>query len=133
MKADKTVTIVNGVVHPDPIAAPATVTKDMLIGITSTAKPSDRGVLKELVLALAAPAAESVTISVYALDEITKPAAGPDAATIFYLIEAAVVVTGQGVPKRVTGMSGLGGTIYLRVTADTLTTERPLRVIQAET
>lgn len=132
MKADQTVTIVNGDVHPDPIVAPATVGKALLIGITADARPSDRGVMKELVLAFAAPAAESVTLSVYVVDDATNTPAGPDANTIFYLIEAGVVVTGQAVPTRVTGLSGLAGGMYLRVTAETVTENRPLRVIQAE-
>lgn len=133
MKADQTVTIVNGVTHPDPIASPATVGKELLIGITADARPSDRGVMKELVLILAAPDTETVTISVYGVIESTKtPDGSPDANTIFFLIEAGVVVTARGVPSRVTDLSGLAGSIYLRVTADTIAANAILHIIQAE-
>lgn len=135
MKADHSITVPTaGGTDPDPIAAPATVPNDKLIGITPYARPSDRvAVMKELVLALAAPAADSVTVSVYAVDDETKPPAGPDANTIFYPIATGVVVGGQATPVRVTGMSGLEGSVYIRVTAKTVAADRQLRVIGAET
>lgn len=122
---------VNATAMPDPVAAPATVPVEAVLGLPTRPPYGDR--VSATLVALDAPAAESVTLDVFVLDERTAPdpnANEPVTAAIlgarrFYRIATGVAVAGG---SAVALAVPVGGPVYLRRTADTLTTARTLRV-----
>lgn len=130
MKFQGAAQIVNGAAMPDPVANPELVKPESVLGLPI--RPSNGDRVSVLLLALEAPAAESVTVDVFVADEATLPGAGasdPDLATAlaarrFYLIATGVALDGG---EAVSITPALGGPVYLRRTADTLTVARTLR------
>lgn len=128
MQLDAVRTLTNGATDPDPGVA-STISAGLVFA-TRARQPNSDVPNTVLVLALEAPAAESVTVDLYSVFE--DQAAPQDvgnlpgslASSRFYLVASGVVVTGSRLLAREVF---LGGQIYARVTADTLTTPRKLR------
>jgi hypothetical protein len=123
MRFQAHVTVSNGLAGPDPVATPDLVPDALLSSVPDRRAYADASTTRGF-LALDAPAGETVTVSLYALDEATVPTDRPPtgtelAARRFYLLAAAQVVT-AGSLLALTGAPP-GGTIYVRPTADTLT------------
>lgn len=120
--------ITPGVADPDPDVTPQTVTEDQMLGLVGQlAKFDESG--KRLALALEAPSAETVTLSLYHRDEgqalgIALGVLPTSPGTRFYRFAAAVVLTGNVLT---TLDCQIGGPIYARVTADTLAGVRMLK------
>lgn len=120
----------NGVVGPDPIAAPATVPEALLLRLPLTPSATDAPPAVTRIV-LDAPAGETLTVSVYAMDDIIQQrivnADDPTpllALRKFYLLQAGLVLTGGTMALIDSGRGGSFGTLYLRPTADTLTVPR---------
>lgn len=132
MRFQAQLAVVNGVVTVDPVASPEDVPTSELLGLP--ARPFNTDGVRVTLLALDAPAAEDVTVSVFVVDEDTlpdtqsadDPFSGAGAALRrFYLLEGSVTVAGgEAIPLA----TPVGGTLYIQVTADTLTTPRTLHV-----
>jgi hypothetical protein len=128
MQLDAVRTLPNGTVDPDP--GVATTISAGLIFATRQRQPNSDVPNTVLVLALEAPAAETVTVDLYVVFEDSPPPQnvgdlpGAVPSARFYLIASGVVVTGSRLLAR---ECFLGGQVYARVTADTLTTSRKLR------
>lgn len=128
MQLDAVRTLTNGATDPDPGVA-STISAGLVFA-TRARQPNSDVPNTVLVLALEAPAAESVTVDLYSVFE--DQAAPQDvgnlpgalASSRFYLVASGVVITGSRLLAREVF---LGGQVYARVTADTLTTPRKLR------
>ena len=127
MQLDAVRTLTNGTVDPDPGVA-STISAGLVFA-TRQRQPNSDVPNTVLVLALEAPAAETVTVDLYAVIEDSAPPQdvgnlpGAVPSARFFLIATGVVVTGSRLLAR---ECFLGGQIYARVTADTLTTPRKL-------
>lgn len=121
--------VTHGVTGADPLANPEDVTPAEILGLNVRAPGCDI-MGRRLLIALDAGAAETVTISLFALDEQTwnANAEAPDpTARRFYTIATGQVIT-RGVLSEITAKVPPGGAVYVRVTADTLATEGTLKV-----
>lgn len=127
------VSIANGVAAADPVAAPEDVETDLLILLPDRPDAGSGDTSARLILGLIAPAAEAVTLQLWALVEPPRRAGRPQDITVapgdrvFLLIATGVAVTGTELTQVVTNVPP-GGTVYFRRTADTLTTPRVLGV-----
>ncbi len=128
MQLDAVRTLTNGATDPDPGVA-STISAGLVFA-TRARQPSSDVPNTVLVLALEAPSTETVTVDLYAVFEDTSPPQdvgnlpGALANSRFYLIATGVVVTGSRLLAREVF---LGGQVYARVTADTMTVPRKLR------
>jgi len=124
-------TIIPGAATPDPVTSPGDVPESALLRLPKR-NPQDDTPIYALWLALrTATPGDTVTVSLYALDESTLPADGSApttpaqlAARRFYLLAggAGLVLTAGG-PLVLGGIAGApppAGVIYCRRTADTL-------------
>ncbi len=113
----------------DPLAAPADVPPAQIVALAKRAPGCDiTG--RRILLALDAGAGETVTVTLWALDEgtLTPNANAPDAAARrFYTIASAVVVT-RGILQEVTTKVPPGGDVYVQVTADAMAAGGTLRL-----
>jgi hypothetical protein len=124
---DLSLPIVNGVTDPEPVADPDLDTP-ALLRVARLAGDVDNNKANALLLGLEGVAAETVTVSLYAIDDATLPADGvPIATTKYYLIAAAVVVTAH-VLSQVIAAVPLRGFIYVRMTADSIAADRQLKL-----
>lgn len=125
-------TVAPGTIGPDPAASPGTV-PDALLCRLGRQLPQSQPTVIPAWLVLDAPVAETVTLDAWVLDDGTDVDPGADDPTAgladrkFYLLEAAVTLTGGQLYSLVSGTPLAAGTIYLRVTADTLMTTRSVR------
>jgi hypothetical protein len=121
---------VNGVADVDPIAAPATVSPEHILSLLRRQNDCDVDG-RRILLILEAPAAETLTVELWALDDATDPPVFGDVAELstrrWYLFTPApIVVTGSRMIE-VTAIVPAGGKVFARRTADTLTTTRVLK------
>lgn len=129
MRFDGSVTIINGVAAPDPIADPEDVPSALLVNLPERARSSADQLCSRLLLALQAPAAESVTVELWALVEAPERPGRPQDITtapedrIFLRFDVGLVLGGRELVE-VTASVPVGGIVYVRRTADTLTTAR---------
>lgn len=129
MKFQGRVQITNAAAMPEPVASPGSVPPASILHLPVRPPGGDR--VSVLLLALEAPTAEGVTLDVFVVDEATLPSPSADnpetsaalAARRFYRIATGVVVAGGGA---VAVAVPVGGALYLRRTADTLTAPRQL-------
>lgn len=129
MKFDARMTIVNATTDANPISAPGSVLDAKVIG--SPVTPLMGGsVIKRILLGLEGVTTETVTLSLYALDDNLFHSA-VKADWKYHLIAAAVVVT-NGELAEVTAKVPPGGLVYFRVTAETVAANRELVVAFAE-
>ena len=126
MLFDHTRTITNGAADPDPLASPELIVGRLPFVGRRRAGDSER-INSRLIFALDAPVAEGLTVTVYAFDEHVRPEDGGDG---WYIVEAGVAVTGRTVSYVDIPSNGGrdGHPLYVRVTADTLTVPRTLKV-----
>jgi hypothetical protein len=126
MRFPHSVTIPNGASDANPDTNPG----DVLAARLATPEPRgpsrDGGATQRLLLALDGAVAETVTLSIYALDEATLTS-GVAADRRFYLIAAGVVVTAKQLAA-VTGPVPNGGQMYFRVTTETIAADRTLKI-----
>jgi len=123
-------TMVPAFVGPDPVTTPGAVPDAALLRLPLQLTSVDT-LPFSVSLVLDAPAAESVTVDVYVADDAILEAqrkagqTGPVAlaARKFYLLQAGVTLVGSTLFAVGTPLNTLG-TLYLRQTADTLTTSR---------
>lgn len=124
MKIAASITVTAGVVGPDPETNPADVPEGALLRVPDRRSPFDVPILATY-LALAAGAAETVTVEVWAADESTLT--GPPADRKFYRVLTALVLTANRLQLLSPFAAALApmpsGVLYLRQTADTLATE----------
>lgn len=135
MRFDATLAFVNGAAMPDPVAAPATIAFSQLADLRRIVQGTGSAP-KRLLLALEAPAAETLTVDLWALLEppaivgVPDAEAVPPASRVFFRFATGLVLTG-GVMAEVATVVPPGGVIYIRRTADALTTTRFLHVAAA--
>ena len=124
---DLSLPIVNGETDPDPVTTPL-LDVAALLRVGRLAGDVDNNKANALLLGLEGVAAETVTVSLYAIDDKTLPDDGvPIATTKYYLIAAGVVVTAH-VLSEVTAAVPLRGFIYARMTADGVAADRQLKL-----
>lgn len=134
MRFPAIVTVEPGVVGPDPVASPADVPPTLLLRLPSNPAPTEAPSSATWAV-LDAPAAESVTVDVYVLDEGSDVDPNADDPTIglgarrFFLWQTGVSLTGGTVTSLMPAGSPACslGVLYLCPTADTLTTARFVR------
>jgi hypothetical protein len=125
-------TVAPGTTGPDPIASPGAV-PDALLCRLGRQLPQSQPTVVPAWLVLDAPAAESVTADVWVLDGGTDVDPDDDDPTAkrasrrFYRLEASVSLVGGQMYSLASGRPLAAGTLYLRVTATTLTTTRVVR------
>jgi len=110
----------------DPIAAPASVPAARLIDLRS--RESNTMIANRLIVGLHAPAAEALTVEVYALDERDETEKDP-ALLRWSLVGTFVVAGGTTAQSDLSaGPGGFvgGGRFYARITATSLTSTREL-------
>jgi hypothetical protein len=122
-----------GLVGPDPVASPGDVPSELLLRLPAI-MPGTSVSPVSAHLVLDAPAAESVTVDLYVLDEATDVDQTQDDPTAalasrrFYLWDSAVTLTGGTVTAiTVAGVAAVLGSVYVRPTADTLAADRTIR------
>jgi hypothetical protein len=126
MHIDVKRTITNGVTDPDPIANPELVVGALVTHIKTRQVSAD--ILAErMMFALDAPVAETLTVSVYALDQAKEPGAN----AVWYIVATGETVTGRtlsfvDVPPTNSQSFKAGSAIYVRVTTNNLTVPRVL-------
>lgn len=125
MKFDATIPIVNGSSDPDPLTSPGLVPDDKVVAINSQAPPTDRGVTKGLLLALAGTGSEQVTLDIFALDEATQDL--PKANRTYYRFATGVIVIHGRITEVTVGMPP-GGRLYFRQTAETVIADRVMKI-----
>jgi len=125
-------TVEPAIVGPDPAASPGLVPDALLARFGRQFLASQPTVIPAW-LVLDAPAAETVTLDAWVLDDGTDVDPGADDPTAgladrrFYLLEAAITLTGGELYGLASSVPLAVGTLYLRVTADTLTQTRIVR------
>jgi hypothetical protein len=125
-------TVEPAIVGPDPAASPGLVPDALLARFGRQFLVSQPTVIPAW-LVLDAPAAETVTLDAWVLDDGTDVDPGADDPTAgladrrFYLLEAAITLTGGELYGLASSVPLAVGTLYLRVTADTLTQTRIVR------
>jgi hypothetical protein len=121
MRFQDTGAYIEGTADVDPVAAPATIQTDHFFsfGKSVTKTPT------KLILSLVGAGSETVTVDVYALYEHLDENATADdykvAATRWYRFATGQVVT-NGTLAVITSGLPAGGHLYIRRTADTITT-----------
>lgn len=127
------VQIENATAAPDPVAAPEDVPDALIVQMPERVDPGAGDTCARLVLGLIAPLAETVTLELWALLEPPRRAGRPQdvvvapADRVFLRIVAGLVVTGTQLTQVTTNVP-VGGKIYVRRTADALTTVRTLGI-----
>ena len=126
---DCEIAVAHGVTGVDPVTDPGGVTAAETGMLARRATGCDvTG--RRLLVALDAGAGETVTVSLYALDERTwKPdveAPDPEARR-FYAVATGQVIT-RGVLSEITAKVPPGGAVYVRVTADAMAAGGVLRL-----
>lgn len=125
-------TVESGAVGPDPATNPGDV-PDALLARFGRQFPASQPTVTPAWLVLDAPAAETVTLDAWVLDDGTDVDPGADDPTAglagrkFYLLESAITLTGGEMYGLASNVPLAVGTLYLRVTADTLTQTRIVR------
>jgi len=125
-------TVEPAIVGPDPAASPGLVPDALLARFGRQFLASQPTVIPAW-LVLDAPAAETVTLDAWVLDDGTDVDPGADDPTAgladrrFYLLESAITLTGGELYGLASSVPLAVGTLYLRVTADTLTQTRIVR------
>jgi len=125
-------TVEPAIVGPDPAASPGLV-PDALLARFGRQYPASQPTVVPAWLVLDAPAAETVTLDAWVLDDGSDVDPGADDPTAglserrFYLLEAAITLTGGTLYGLASNVPLALGTLYLRVTADTLTQTRIVR------
>lgn len=117
------VDVTAALVGPNPITNPGDVPDALVTGVPRRVEYADTPPSRTWAT-LDAPSAETVTVSIYALDERSLPPDhAPSGAELadrrFYLVQSGVVLT-AGTLTALTGPVP-SGPIYVRPTADTLT------------
>lgn len=117
-----------GVADVDPVAVPATILPQHVCPMEDGVGPST------LLLMLAGAAAETVTVSIYALVEDYDEGADPatkfvGAGKRWFQIASGIVLTNNVLVEVTPSPIPTGGTIYLRRTADTITAGQTRPVI----
>jgi hypothetical protein len=102
----------------DPVAAPATLLENHML-LLQRRQPDGDVLGSRILLALEAPAGETLSVELWALDEDTQ---GGDTGALrrLYLIGAAAVVVTANQLAEVTVEVPPGGKVYARRTADTI-------------
>lgn len=135
MRFDATLNIVNGAAMPDPVAAPASVTFAQLADLRRVVQGSGQ-LPKRILLALDAPAAESVTVELWALQEPPAVIGVSDAEVVapadrvFHRFATGIACAGHALVEVATACPP-GGIVYVRRTADTLTVPRNISIAAA--
>ena len=124
MRFDSFVTAENGITGADPIAAPQNVAAAMVTDLRER-DPRHLAAVSRLVVGLEAPTGETVDISIYALDDATSELA--PALRKWYLIGSVAGLAGGSLAELSDKVIG-GGSIYIRVTAETITADRRIAV-----
>lgn len=135
MRFNSTVPIINGATDPSPISSPGTVPANKLTYIPPRPQTDVDEMTKTGQASFSAPAGETVTVSLWAIDDSSLPQS-PNPATIdftpaqiatlrFYLIAAGVVVTANTL---VNLASLAGGYIYVQQTAESVAADRILQI-----
>lgn len=125
-------TVEPGTVGPDPVANPGDVPDALLLRF-SRQYPASQPTVAPTWLVLDAPAAESVTLDAWVLDDGSDVDPGADDPTAglasrkFYLLEAGVTLTGGELKALASAVPLATGTVYAAITADTLTATRTIR------
>lgn len=125
-------TVEPAIVGPDPAASPGLV-PEALLARFGRQYPASQPTVVPAWLVLDAPAAETVTLDAWVLDDGSDVNPGADDPTAglserrFYLLEAAITLTGGTLYGLASNVPLALGTLYLRVTADTLTQTRIVR------
>ena len=122
-----------GLIGPDPVASPGDVPAELLLRLPSI-MPGTSVSPVSAHLVLDAPAAETVTVDLYVLDEATDVDQTQDdptaalAARRFYLWASGTTLTGGTVTAITSpGAAAVLGSVYVCPTADTLTADRAIR------
>lgn len=125
-------TVESGAVGPDPVTNPGDV-PDALLARFGRQYPASQPTVVPAWLVLDAPAAETVTLDAWVLDDGSDIDPGADdpgaglADRRFFLLESAITLTGGQLYPLASAIPLAIGTLYLRITADTLTQTRIVR------
>lgn len=130
MRFQATGTYIQGTADVDPVAAPETIQTNHFFGFGrhTTTSPT------KLILALAGTGSETVTVDVYTLlehlDESAVPTDYKAVGTRWYQFATGQVVT-NGALTVITSALPAGGSIYIRRTADAITSSQTRKLSAA--
>lgn len=131
MKYTANVRVTNGAVGVDPITTPEGVLDEHIMRFPERAPLSDRQ-CRRLLFTFHGVAAETVTVSLYALDEGTVPDRSSGVQLVealkgdrrFTLFQAGLVITSGEMAASIENAGPPGGPVYVRVTAESIAADR---------
>jgi hypothetical protein len=117
--------VTHAVTGANPVTNPGDVDPNLVVRLPFKPYPNGEQFVNRIIITLAATAAETVTVDLWAVDEDTMPK--PDqnivpavlAARRFYLIASGIILTAPALQER-TQLIAPGAVLYVRPTADTM-------------
>lgn len=122
MRFDSYMPVINGAVDPDPIAAPGNVPNDKIV-VLRRRDPEEERTNQRIIIGLEGVAGEDVDFELYVLDSLDEDE--PAANRHWYLVAQVAGLAANTLTQVTTNYIG-EGSMYVRVTAETVTANRRL-------